>query len=93
MPPESSPVPTASLALLLASYNNLDLSPATRAEYARDVGSFLAWLRGRPLGRNPSYAYRDELQEAGRGASSVNMALAAVRSSLKGIARETLPGA
>jgi integrase/recombinase XerD len=92
MSPESIPVPTASLASLLAGYEDLGLSPATRAEYARDVSSFLAWLRGRALTAETLITYRDELQAAGRGASSVNRALAAVRSSLKALARETLNG-
>ncbi len=92
MPPESSPVPTSSLAALLAGYENLELSSATRHEYARDVASFLSWLGGRALTPETLIAYRDALQEAGRGASSVNRALAAVRSSLKGIAQETLNG-
>ncbi len=92
MSPTLSPVPTASLASLLAGYENLELSPATRSEYARDVASFLAWLAGRALTPETLTSYREELQEAGRGASSVNRALAAIRSGLKGIARETLNG-
>jgi integrase/recombinase XerD len=92
MSPESNPVPTSSLASLLADYEDMSLSPATRAEYARDVAAFLTWLRGRALTPETLICYRDELQGSGRGASSVNRALAAVRSSLKGIARETLNG-
>ena len=92
MAPETSPVPAASLAALLSGYEDPALSPATRREYARDVASFLAWLSGRPLGPESLIAYRDELQGSGRGASGVNRALAAVRSGLKGIARETLNG-
>jgi len=90
MATETSPVPTPSLASLLAGYENLELSPATRSEYARDVASFLAWLAGRPLTPETLMSYRDALQGSGRGASGVNRALAAVRSGLKGIARETL---
>jgi integrase/recombinase XerD len=70
----------------------MSLSPATRAEYARDVAAFLTWLRGRALTPETLIHYRDELQGSGRGASSVNRALAAVRSSLKALARETLNG-
>lgn len=92
MAPETSPVPTPSLASLLAGYENPELSPATRSEYSRDVASFLAWLAGRPLTPETLISYRDGLQGSGRGASSVNRALAAVRSGLKGIARETLNG-
>jgi site-specific recombinase XerD len=92
MSPESSPVPTSSLTSLLAGYEDMSLSPATRAEYARDVAAFLTWLRGRALTPETLIHYRDELQGSGRGASSVNRALAAVRSSLKALARETLNG-
>ena len=92
MAPETSPVPTPSLAALLAGHQDPALSPATQAEYARDVASFLSWLGGRALTPETLMTYRDGLQAAGRGASSVNRALAAVRSGLKGIARETLNG-
>jgi integrase/recombinase XerD len=92
MQPTPSLAPSPSLAALLAGYEHVSVSAATRAEYARDIAAFLAWLQGRPLTSETLIAYRDELQNSGRGASSVNRALAAVRSSLKALARETLSG-
>jgi site-specific recombinase XerD len=74
------------------SYEDHSLSPKTQAEYRRDVAAFIAYLDGKPVSPSALAAYRDSLLASGRAASGVNRALAAIRSSLKGIAHETLSG-
>lgn len=65
------------------------LAGRTRAEYARQVRSYAAWLIGRPTGvgdalgdaRARDWAVRDwrsEMLEGGRSASGTNVALAAI---------------
>lgn len=54
-------------------------SPHSRRAYSRCLCEFLEWAKGRPLSRETVKEYRTYLEEQGRGSSTVNQTLAAIR--------------
>jgi len=74
------PIPRPDHSALIPLATNACASPATKSAYAGALRAFFAWLpAGFPLSPNTVQVYRGYLSEEGKGAGSINMAMAAIK--------------
>lgn len=71
--------------LVEAIVRDLD-SVHTRQAYAREITGFITWLDGRPVSRETCSLFRQHQRDAGRGDTSVNLSLSAIRKFAKAAA-------